>query len=203
MGSENELLSQEEVDALFKQATGQSIASPQHRPTARIAEPAPTAASAPASAPVPQPTRATPSPRPAAPVNASIPKVTVVPSNGGGSSGGNGHVPSHVEHMLSEINDRLISMEHRLDRLETSVGRQSQPADCESAAKLNRLGAAMRQLKSELETAKSGLEHTPDYRMGLDFTCDSCGSHGTVATLHRCTSCGRQGWFGWWPSDQH
>jgi hypothetical protein len=32
-----------------------------------------------------------------------------------------------------------------------------------------------------------------------DFECQHCKSKGTVAFLTKCTSCGQERWFGWWP----
>jgi hypothetical protein len=33
------------------------------------------------------------------------------------------------------------------------------------------------------------------------FACSSCGTHGHVAAKVRCTSCGNDALWGWWPKD--
>ena len=32
-----------------------------------------------------------------------------------------------------------------------------------------------------------------------NFQCEHCDSKGTVAFFTKCTSCGQERWFGWWP----
>lgn len=31
------------------------------------------------------------------------------------------------------------------------------------------------------------------------FHCDSCNSQGMVALYTKCTNCGKENWWGWWP----
>jgi hypothetical protein len=37
--------------------------------------------------------------------------------------------------------------------------------------------------------------------MNQMFLCDSCNSQGLVAFSAKCTKCGKQTWWGWWPKN--
>ena len=39
----------------------------------------------------------------------------------------------------------------------------------------------------------------PLSRAKYEFICTGCGSKGWIATAIKCTECGRQTWWGWWP----
>ena len=55
------------------------------------------------------------------------------------------------------------------------------------------------------ERTKEALEITKSnfgYKLREDFKCESCGSKGLVAIHIRCTQCGEESWWGWWPASK-
>ena len=40
---------------------------------------------------------------------------------------------------------------------------------------------------------------TPGYGLRKSFKCNRCASQGTVASRVKCTSCGNENWWGWFP----
>ncbi len=208
MDNSSNLLSQEEVDALFKQATGRSIGqssadappAPPSPPPVATRPPAPTPAPAPKAAalppPPPPPVAARPAPAPAAPpapprpapVAEPAPVRTAVPA---------GPPPvdlREIKSSLTALTQRLSALEARLSRLE-----QARPAQGSSPQEVRRLAKELKRTVGQVEKIKDGLAHTPDYGLQGSFVCEACGTAHTVATLHRCTACGKEGWYGWWP----
>jgi hypothetical protein len=195
VSNDNEHLSQEEVDALFQQATGKSVARDQARP-----------------GPTPPEQRQQPGETPAPPedVPAAVkampqpPKTPVAPAANTAMSpqphGGNGSGLEEMRRLAEELNRTITGLDKRMSKLEVLVSQQKQSGGRNTTAQVSSLTHEVRSLKKDMDRLKTGLKSTPGYRLQKDFRCDSCGVHGAVATLHQCTSCGRQGWFGWWPS---
>ena len=54
---------------------------------------------------------------------------------------------------------------------------------------------------TEIQTQLCDLSERLHQRHELreDFECQHCQSKGTVAFLTKCTACGQERWFGWWP----
>jgi len=196
VSGENEQLTQEEVDALFQQATGKSVARnqapPGPTPPERREQPEQASAS-----PAKEPER----PEPAIHAAAVTTTATLNPRPPG-SNGGNGAGLEEMRRLVSEINRSIAGLEKRISGLEAEVNQLKQPGPGgrEASARVSRLSHEVQSIKVEMHHMKSGLQSTPGYRLQKDFKCESCGAQGAVATLHRCTSCGQQGWFGWWPA---
>ncbi|NQT71318.1 MAG: hypothetical protein HQ553_00940 [Chloroflexi bacterium] len=51
-----------------------------------------------------------------------------------------------------------------------------------------------------LEIIWDNLQSTPGFGARKTFRCESCGSHGYIASQVSCSKCGTSSWFGWWPS---
>ena len=181
------VLPQATIDALFKQATGNDIAPPpEAKPTAPSVTPRPLAA------PV------TPSAGPTQRAEPVAPKATPV------------QTPSPVpsDEVLKTLQATVTDLTQRITKVETSINRLGQkerevPDVSVVIQRLShRLGAVVKDLQkvdNQVERVLRGLDGTPDYGMRNDFTCESCGSHGFIAIPMRCTSCGGEGWWGWWP----
>jgi hypothetical protein len=219
MDNDNRLLSQEEVDALFKQATGKSVE--------RSLPPAfekPVAASVPAEASEPLPSKIILRQPPAAPVVAPLASpaistpvtqpalkreipayaVQIQPARATPPN----PIPASVDLLnitasLDDISQRLHSLENRIGQLEQDELKQAGDTD---AVQHHRTDLAIQQMKSlaaQIENIQAGLKNTPDYNLRADFVCEICSAKGTVGTRHRCNTCGREGWWGWWPKQNH
>lgn len=207
------MLSQDEVDALFKQATGKSIvhalsSAPSEKPVAR-----PSAAPVPPSAPAPVAPASPPAaPRQAAPLTpppaASVPppmakpafiqeicpKQTVAPPPPASvvSQAHSDAVINQLEDLLSELTARLARAERRLAQLE-----QGKQADQNMASSRD-----VARLAAQMDNIKLKLEATPGYNARNLFTCSSCGTSGQLSVPVKCTHCGEEGWWGWWPREK-
>jgi hypothetical protein len=220
MDNDNGLLSQEEVDALFKQATGKSVE--------RQMPPAfekPAAASVPAQASEPLPSKIILRQVPATPVMAPAASPAISPpvtqpalkSEAPGYAEKTQRItpttPPHpklagvdlmnITASLDNISQRLHSLENRIRRLEQEGLELAGDTD---DTQQSRTSLAIQQIKSlaaQMENIQAGLKNTPDYNLRADFICEGCGARGTVGTRHRCNKCGREGWWGWWPKQNH
>lgn len=224
------MLSQDEVDALFKQATGKSIvhapsSAPSEKPVARpsgtTVTPSPAAPQA-VPAPAPAPKAAAPPPPAVNPAAASPPPAVsstppppvakpvmppaqeVVkphsPSQPIGatpaiSHGNNDDLVERLQKTVAELVQRLAKAEKRLAQLEQSKPGQPSSQKGTSSREVARLNA-------HLESMRLKLEATPGYNARNKFTCSSCGTSGQAAIPLKCTHCGEEGWWGWWPREK-
>ncbi len=53
-----------------------------------------------------------------------------------------------------------------------------------------------------LEVISDNFQATLGYGIKKSFRCESCGTHGTVASQVACTKCGTSSWWGWWPENE-
>ena len=92
----------------------------------------------------------------------------------------------------------------RLEKLEATVGQlaqleqtvtQSLSALSGNTAQPEQLQALNQQLQSLMEMLQNSL----GCNAHATFTCDSCGSNGTVAAPISCTNCGTETSWGWYP----
>lgn len=50
-----------------------------------------------------------------------------------------------------------------------------------------------------LDIIWDNLQSTPGFGARKTFRCESCGTHGYIASQVSCSKCGTSSWFGWWP----
>jgi len=204
MSDDGSVLPQGDIDALFKKATGLDIVS-----TPKAGPPAAASVAAPAAiidAPPPPTPQAAPSPEPppkAAPVAtpAAVPAIidnahqapAPLPANDGG---------------LKTLQATVTDLAQRIAKIETSISQliQKERETTGTSVPVKRLSKRLETVVKDLQKVNSrvvritrGLDGTPGYGVRGDFTCEACGSRGTVAIPARCTNCGREGWWGWWP----
>ncbi len=195
MSDDATVLPQDAIDALFKKATGQDIASAPAA-AATAPPPPPPAPSEPPPPPPPTPVAATPvappppDPVPPAPAAAPPPPAPIAAQD-----------PA-----LPALQATVNGLAQQMARLEASVAQLGQDGGGEATAAVRqmsqRLDGVTRQLKKmqgQVGAISQNLEATPDYAARKDFTCSSCDSHGFLAVPLKCTGCGREGWWGWWP----
>jgi hypothetical protein len=188
----DQLLSQADVDAL--------VASLSKNDPPKPAAPA---VKPPAPAPIPvasKPAAATPAARPSAPppFNMAVPalKSTSAPVK----AEVNNEVINGLNSKIAELSKQLNNMSaalKRMEMLEKKVG------ELESKTSKNS-GAAgtdqkVQQLTDEMRKIVTNLKGTPGYGVRNTFSCEKCDDHGHVALQFRCTKCGHERWYGWWP----
>ncbi len=199
MSDDGTVLPQESIDALFKKATGQDIAS---APAAAATATPPPAPSQPPPPPAPAPPPPTPvEATPVAPPPAPVPPTPVAPPPPPPPAPVASQDPA-----LPALQATVNGLAQQMARLEASVAQLGKDGGGDATAAVRqmsqRLDGITRHLKKmdgRVDTISKSLEATPDYAARKNFTCSSCGSHGFLAVPLKCTGCGREGWWGWWP----
>jgi hypothetical protein len=90
---------------------------------------------------------------------------------------------------FADTAQRLDLLEERIAQLAQVVQRSAHnapPSDEQIAL-----------IQAQLWDLSRHLDEKHDLRE--QFECQHCKSKGTVAFLTKCTSCGQERWFGWWP----
>jgi len=106
-----------------------------------------------------------------------------------------------IQRSLSDLTQRTAELETQLRLLEQTPTQ----VDGTGAAvqqleeKLEAVARRLSDMDSRLTTVTEGLRGTPSYGVRNDFTCEACGSRDFLAIPLKCTTCGREGWWGWWP----
>lgn len=224
----DQLLSQADVDALVASLTKnepvKSAAAPVSAPAPKPAapsiatRPAPVA-SKPASSPAPTPASAKPAPavlsstKPA-PINTNfkatsfpasrasetaIPKVTPStrsePKPEASTEAVNG-LNAKITELTKQLN-QINNAVKRLDGLEKKISDLT--AKVENNQEAARTAQKVQKLNTELQKIALNLKGTPGYGIKNSFNCEKCSDHGHVAVMFRCTGCGHERWYGWWP----
>lgn len=207
MSDGGNVLPQAEIDALFKQATGMSIAPPatDERPDGET--PAPPANPAP---PEPRPPQQAESPPVSSPPKRAAPEVaSPAPAQSAGPVTSPPSAPSNDS--LRDIGAALDDLARRLGKVEASINQFNQKewdAPDVSAPikrisqKVAALDKNLQKVNGQVNRVMKGLKGTPGYGIRNDFSCTSCGSDGLIAIPMRCTKCGEEGWWGWWPKEK-
>ena len=181
--SADKVLSQEEIDAML---SGGSTASEEAAPEV-VAEP-----SVPAviQEPLPPPAAA---PMPPPPVDAAPQTPQAVVQSELNAEG--------TQLMLNKMMERMETIGAAIER----IG-QLENAAIESNAAIRQIRQDMQDMAnqvqlvgSKIDGILSNLKATIGYRAQKTFTCSSCKTSGNVATRVRCTQCGEENWWGWWP----
>ena len=206
----DQLLSQADVDALVASLTKNEApkavaplaAKPAPTQPARAAASIPVPPPAPASAPAPAKSSAPPQPiRSAGSNTVPNPAPRPSPARVEAKSDTNNDLVNALNTRVAELTKQLNNMGSALKRMEMlerkvteleakTVRPQESPATAQK----------VQQLTDEIKKMVTNLKGTPGYGVRHSFTCEKCDDHGHVAVQFRCTSCGNERWYGWWPS---
>ena len=172
--SADKVLSQAEIDAMLGGGSpaGEEAASEE--------------AAQPAAAAVPQ----VPPPQQAAPQPPPVVGVTSSQLNSGGT-----------QLMLDKMMERLETIGaavERIGQLERAVI-ESNAAIRQSRQDMQNMANQVQLVSSKVDGILTNLKATIGYRAQKTFTCGSCKANGNVAARVRCTQCGQENWWGWWP----
>jgi len=85
----------------------------------------------------------------------------------------------------------------RLDAVEKKLGDLT--AKVENNRESAQTAQRVQKLNDELKKIPVNLKGTPGYGIKHTFDCEKCSDHGHVAVMFRCTNCGHERWYGWWP----
>ena len=100
----------------------------------------------------------------------------------------------------SDLEARLRRLEAAVQRVQASGGSADGAANTELQLQVRDMMRHIQRLDEQMKAISARLQGTPGYDAYHTFQCDKCQSRGTVAVILKCTSCGKEGWRGWWPS---
>jgi hypothetical protein len=102
---------------------------------------------------------------------------------------------------VSSLTDQIMKMGNSLKRLENIEKRVMElEKKLENNKQSQELLHRVNQLSEEYKKVSNNLKGTPGYGVRHSFTCEKCEDQGHVAQMFRCTSCGHERWYGWWPN---
>ncbi len=113
-----------------------------------------------------------------------------------------------VNKVLDQLMTTMESLTRRIEAIEKNIGSLSNEKrdypDYSStinslAAKVNNESLTVQQLDKQFATLKKQLKGTPGFAARDQFTCGTCGAHGYLAVPMKCSNCGTEGWWGWYP----
>ena len=161
----DQILSQEEIDAMLSGGAGGTPSAP--------------AAEEPAAAPPPPTVKQVPvSPQPAA-------------------AGPDPATKMMLDKLAEKLEDFGAALE-RINQLEKAIS-ETNSAIRQMRADFQTFGGQTQLINSKVDGILANLKTTLGYRAQKTFTCNSCRAKGQVAAKVKCTECGQENWWGWWP----
>ncbi len=91
---------------------------------------------------------------------------------------------------------KLANTAQRLDLLEETIWQLEKQMQ-QSPYSIRSSGEQIAKIHDRVQELSFDLKKRHELREY--FQCEHCDSKGTVAFLTKCTSCGQERWFGWWP----
>ena len=190
MSEEGSVLPQAEIDALFRQATGMAIVHPSP-PVRTEADAAPAPASPVAARQVKfrQPPAAV-----SKPITPLEPEASLASSD----------IIAEMQATLNDLVRRIGRMEANIEKLNDKTEQHndlggSLETVTQSMAVLRR---DLQRINGRVNGVLNSLNDSPTLSLQKEFACGSCGSHGLVALMLKCTNCGEEGWWGLWPEKE-
>ena len=102
---------------------------------------------------------------------------------------------------INLLTDQLNDLQVRLTKLEaqmSSLDNQDNHFEKVYTSEFKLIIQQVNTINKQIEHLSESLRSTPDFKLGKIFNC-SCGSTGTVALNIKCTTCGKENWWGYWP----
>lgn len=87
--------------------------------------------------------------------------------------------------------DRLSDLEKQVSNVSTATERL--PQDIRVVVN------SLEQLVGEVGKIHAEIQNSFGYDMRRAFKCNPCGAEGHVVARVKCSQCGKESWWGWWP----
>jgi hypothetical protein len=103
---------------------------------------------------------------------------------------------------IQSLSRQITALSSRLAKIENSILKLDKKAQSPNEVSASQMKTAIQQMKnvsSQVEIITEGLRGTAGYNLNKTFKCSSCKSSGVVAIKVKCTQCGQENWWGWWP----
>jgi hypothetical protein len=209
----DQLLSQADVDALVSSLTRSepakpvTPAAPPAKSTAASAGPKlaglPVSKNQPSQAKAVQPSVMTASPA----AKAAQPSVMTSPAAKAAQPVRQERKAEVSVDMINTMNAKIADLTNKLTQMGTALKRieilEKKATELEKTVAKNKEAPETAQRVVELSEAvkkiSTNLKGTPGYGVRHTFNCEKCSDQGHVAVMYRCTKCGHERWYGWWP----
>ena len=89
---------------------------------------------------------------------------------------------------LTNAIQRIDLLEAKTEQITKTLGQSSN---------IHASGTIIKEIQTQLQEVSNNLKNRREIRD--IFQCTNCQSKSTVAFYTKCTSCGHEKWFGWWP----
>jgi hypothetical protein len=103
---------------------------------------------------------------------------------------------------IQSMGQKIADLSSRLAKIEAAINKLEKKAQSNNEVSASQMKTAIQQMKnvsSQVEIITEGLRGTAGYNLNKIFKCNSCKSTGKVAIKVKCTQCGQENWWGWWP----
>ena len=103
--------------------------------------------------------------------------------------------------IVPKVEERLAAAEAALEKMGQLEGAVSEAYGAIGQLRqvLQAVAAQVQALCGTVDSISKNLQATPVYGLRHSFTCRSCRSTGVVTVRIRCTRCGQESWWGWYP----
>lgn len=92
-----------------------------------------------------------------------------------------------------KLTTKLPQLEMELENAKSEIA--------DLSGKLQKALHQVQENSDQVKTTEKGLQGTWGYDIKRHYECESCGSRGHVVGLVKCSECGDEDWWGWWPSE--
>jgi hypothetical protein len=103
---------------------------------------------------------------------------------------------------IQSMGKKIADLSSRLAKIESAINKLEKKAQSGNEVSASQMKTAIQQMKnvsSQVEIITEGLRGTAGYNLNKTYKCNSCKSAGVVAIKVKCTQCGQENWWGWWP----
>jgi hypothetical protein len=188
MSDDGNVLPQAEIDAIFKKATGRSlvdpVASEQGNPSTVLSG-----------------TRSKESPKVKVKSTGSTPPQSSTSLKSDSAKPLDTEKLDEIMATLGKLTQRIENLEETISTLGQSTPDTTNNSDLERRLlqKIKNEEVNLHKVNKRVSNIITLLKGTPGYGVRNSYTCSNCGSNGLIAIPVKCSSCGTQGWLGWWP----
>ncbi len=89
---------------------------------------------------------------------------------------------------------KIAQMQQQLAKVTSAVQALS--------SQIQALSGQVQKTTSQSKSIVRKLGSTMGYNIQNTFECQQCGAHGYVVSLVKCSACGHEDWWGWWPPEE-
>lgn len=98
-----------------------------------------------------------------------------------------------IPQLERQLTTKIPELERELAAMSASIGELSTQVQ----TALNQMKETTKKINDDMQ----GIKGTWGYDIHRTYECQHCGSKGNVVGLVKCSECGDEDWWGWWPPE--